>query len=336
MPPPVNAYQRSDVSNEFEDISDIISDVSPEEVPFQTGTGSPSVDNTFYQFDSDELDAADGTNARIDGDTFAGQVVTPPKRVGNHCQISSKEFIITRRARKINKSGQRDELARQTTRKGRELRRDMETILLSNQASLGDDGAVAPLLGGLPSWIVGDVDGRADRGAGGSDGGFAAGLTVAATDGTVRALSEQGLLDVVTAIFKVSKLKPMVLQLGAVAKGKFSTYMFGSSARIATQYQDQGSSPRGGVQVVGAVDTWVTDYAVMDVVPNLWQREEDGFFLNYETLDVGFFDPISTDAMAKVADTDDRMILVDYTLIPRNEKALGIYADIDETLPMVA
>lgn len=336
MAAPTNAYQRSDQSNTLEDVSNVITDVSPEEVPFQTACGSEMVEQTYYEWDLDELDAVNGSNAHIDGDTFAGEAITSPTRVGNHCQISRKDFIITRRARKVKKTGQRDELARQTVRKGRELRRDMETILMSNQASVTDNGSAAPKLGGLPAWIVGTSDGRADRGGSGADGGFSSGAISAATDGTDRAMDESGMLDVVRSVFQVSKLVPEALFLGPQAKSKFSQYMFSSSARVATQYQDQGASPRGGVKVVGAVDTWVTDFAVIDIVPDLWQREDDGFFLNFEVLNMGWFDPISTDAMAKTADTDDRMVLADYTLIVKNQKALGIFADIDETTAMVA
>lgn len=333
---PTDAYQRSDITNELEDISDVISDVSPEEVPFQTNAGSVMVDNTYYEFDSDVLPTAVNNNAHIDGDTFTADAITAPTRKGAHCQIARKDFVVTRRARKLNKTGQRDELARQTVRFGRALRRDIEMSVLANNASVADNGTVAPETGGLPTWIEGDSDGRADRGAGGSEGGFAATLTTAATDGTDRAMDESGMLDIVTNIFKVSKMAPEVLMLGPEAKAKFSRYMFSSSARIATPYQNQAQNPRGGVRVVGAVDSWVTDYAVLDVVPNLWQREDDGFFLNFDSIDMGWFDRISTNAMAKNSDSDSRMIVADYCLIPRNELTIGIFADIDETLAMVA
>ena len=182
---PTNAYQRTDVANELEDVSDIINDISPEEVPFQSNCSTISVENTKYEYDRDELDAASATNAHIDGDVFAGEAITAPSRLASHCQISRKDFIITRRARKMKKTGQRDEVARQVARKGRELKRDMESSLLANNAAVADNGSVAPETGGLPSWITGDSDGRSSRGATGAEGGYNSGtsLTAAATDG---------------------------------------------------------------------------------------------------------------------------------------------------------
>ena len=149
-------------------------------------------------------------------------------------------------------------------------------------------------------------------------------------------MSEAGILGVVDAIYKVSTEPPNAFMLGVDAKQKYSNYMFSSSARIATQYQDQGASPRGGVQVVGAVDVWVTNTAVMDVIPNRFMRSRDTLIYNTGWADCAAFDPMQTDAMAKTADTDDRMILVDHTLVVRNRAAFGTFADVDPTTAMVA
>ncbi len=340
MAAPANAYQRKDITHEAEDVRDIIYDVSPEETPFFTNAAQATADNTKHQWHEDTLDApADpgtgGGNSWVDGDQFAGQAITPPARLDNECQIQRKDFIVTRRARRLNKYGQRDELARQVVRKGRELKRDAETVLLYPQAKVADNGTLAPLLGGLPCWIA-DAQGagRADRGGTGTDptgdGSDAPG------DGTLRALSEAGLLGVIDAVYKVSSEAPNILMLSVDGKQRYSNYMFSSSARIATQYQDQGANPRGGVQAVGAVDTWVTNTAIVDVVPNRFQRDRDSFVYNNAWADVAYFDPMQTDAMAKTADTDDRMILHDMTLVVRNRATLGTFADIDTSTAMIA
>lgn len=348
MAAPANAYQRKDITHEAEDVRDIIYDVSPEETPFLTNSAQSTADNTKHQWHEDVLDApADPSsagggggsgngNAWVDGDQFAGQVVTPPTRLDNECQIQRKDFIVTRRARRLNKYGQRDELARQVVRKGRELKRDMEATLLYPQAKVADNGTAAPLLGGIFAYL-GNAEGagRTNRGATGADPTTTDGAN-APTDGTVRALSEAGVLGVIDAVYKVSTEAPNVFLLGVDAKQRFSNYMFSSSARIATQYQDQGATPRGGVQVVGAVDVWVTNTAVLDVVIDRFNRPRDTLIYNTDWCDCAYFDPMQTDAMAKVADTDDRMILSDHTLVIRNRRTAGTFADVDPSTAMVA
>lgn len=340
MAAPTNAHQRVDISQEAEDVRDVIYDVSPEETPGISNAPVGSCDNTTHAWLKDSLDDAVTTNAHIDGDVFAGDAITAPTKLNNECQIMRKDIIVTRRARKLAKYGPTDELARQVTRKGRELKRDAEATMWHNQAKVVDNGTVAPKWAGVPTWIAGTSDGRASRGATGADP-TGDGSDVK-TDGTARALDESILLGIITAIYKVSSEKPNVLLLDPDSKANFSQYMFGGSSRIATQYQDQGKTPRGGVRVVGAVDVWVTDFAVLDVVPDLFIPNRvattgyDAFIYNTGMLDVCYFDTMQTNAMAKTADTDDRMILMDATIVPRDPICLGTFADIDETTAMVA
>ncbi len=335
MAAPTNSYQRVAVSNTLEDYADVIYDVSPQEVPFITNSAQGTADNTTYDWTEDELDAANANNAHIDGDIFAAEAITPPTKLTNECEIARKDFRISRRARRVNKAGPDDEVARQVVRKGRELKRDIESSVLDNRAKVVDNGTVAPRTASLNAWIADmNTTGRTDRGATGADP--TGDGTDAATDGTVRALSESGLRGVLKGVYLDSQEAPDAIMFHPDAKERFSNYIFGADAGIATQYQDQGRSPRGGVQAVGAVDVWVTDFAVVDIVPDRFQRPTDGLVVNFDFCEIKYFDPISTDAMAKDSDTDSRMVLADWGLCVRNRATLGVFADIDVSTAMVA
>lgn len=330
---PSGAYLRVDITHEFEDIRDIIYDVSPEETPFFTAANQASADNTYHEWPIDQLDAADVTNKWHDGAQFAQGTITPPVMQGNRCQISRKDIMVTRRARRINKAGPRDELARQLTRKSRELKRDMESILLNNQSSLADDGTNQPTLGGFPAWLQTNTVFE----TGGADGGFSAGVVTLRTDaGTPLALAESQIKAIELSIWNNSGEEPNCLMMGGQQKQGWSAFQFGSTARIATPYQDHGANPRGGVTVVGAVDVYVGDFDVLDVVPNRFQRTRDVFIYNTEYTDVAYFDGIQTNAMGKRGDTEDRLVLADYTLVLRNERTAGMVADKDPAATVIA
>lgn len=330
-----NAYQRSDMPHEREDIMDIIFDVSRTDRPFMDNAGTGSTGNVYHEWVTDELDPVDTNNAFTDGEVYDPSVITAPKRMGNHCQISMKMFRITRRAQRTNKVGSNDETARQISRKGQELANDMESILTLNQSSVTDDGTVAPKLGGWPAWITTNVS----YGAGGSSGGFSNGNVTAYTPGTTRtAQTEKDLLTLVESTFRSSKEQLSLMMLCPELKTSFTGYMYSNqNARIAGQIQDRGTTVgMSQITVIGAVNAWMTDYGTLEIVPNIFMPTDYVGLINPNYNEVVYFDPISTDAMAKVADTNDRQVLADYTVAVTNEAAHALYADCDPTLEWTA
>lgn len=332
-------YDRYDLNttgdNVREDLTDVIYNISPTEVPFQANAGRGSASNTLKEWQIDELETPDGSNAAIDGADFGADSSDPASRVGVYMQISIKYINVSRRANIVNKAGRKSALAYQIAKKGKALRRDVETIALQNQATLAGDSSTASLTAGVPAWLKTNTF----RGATGTDPALSNTTygepTTAAGDGTQEALSETNLLGILKDCY-VQGGNPNMVMVGPTVKQNFSNYMFTANARIATQYQDQGANNRGGVSVVGAVDVYVSDFTVIDIVPNRFQRERDVFVLDTEYWEVTYLDGYKTETIAKIGDSERRHILVDWGVKSNNEAASGIVADVDETTPMVA
>lgn len=321
--------------NVRESLTDVIYNISPTEVPLQANAGRGATSNTLHEWQIDELAAADTSNAAIDGADFGTDSSDEAQRIGNFAQISIKYLAVSRRANIVNKAGRKSELAYQIAKKGKELRRDVEAITCLNQATLQGNSTTASLTAGLGAWLKTNTN----RGATGTDPALSSTTfgqpTTAAGDGTVRALSEATLLGILKDCY-VQGGNPNMIMVGPTVKQRFSNYMFTANARIATQYQDQGPTNRGGVSVVGAVDVYVSDYTVLDIVPNRFQRERDVWVLDTEYWEITYLDGYKTETIAKIGDAERRHILVDYGLSSLNEAASGVVADIDETTAMVA
>ncbi len=322
--------------NVREDLTDVIYNISPTEVPFQANIGRGSADQTLHEWQIDELAAVDLGNAAIDGADFGADASDPASRIGVYMQISIKYIAVSRRANIVNKAGRRSELSYQIAKRGKELRRDVEGISTNNQATLAGNSTTASLTAGLGAWIKTNTV----RGAGGTDpalsgGTFGQPTTAAGDSATPVALSETNMLQVLRECYTQGG-NPNMLMCGVTVKQRFSNYMFTSSARIATQRQDQGPVNRGGVSVVGAVDVYVSDFTVLDVVPNRFQRERDFWVLDSEYWELAYLDGYKTETIAKIGDAERRHILVDWGLASHNEAASGVVADVDETVPMVA
>lgn len=331
MTQPTNTHDQYDLVGQREDLSDMIYNISPTETPFMTYAARGRASNIFTEWQTDALAAASTSNAHIDGDDATGQVLSPTVRIGNYNQISRKTPIVSGRADIVDKAGRRRELAYQIAKLAKELKRDMEAILTNNQASLAGNSTTAGTLGGLPAWLTTNVD----RGATGTSGGFSGGIVAAAGDGTLRALSEATLRTNIKDIY-VQGGMPTCVMVSPGVKEKFSAYMFGTSARIATPYQDHGAKNMEPGNAIGAIDYYVSDFGVLEVVPNRFQRVRDVFVLDKDYWEVGYLRSFRTERLAKTGDSEKRLLLVDYTLCSKNEAASGVIADIDETLAMVA
>jgi len=342
MAQPANAFDRYDLATNGdtvrEDLSDVISNISPTETPFQSniGKGTASSDKPEWQIDS--LAAADEDNAHVDGDDFDGDALTDPTRLATYCQISRKDLAVTRRADKVNKAGMKSTMAYMIAKAGKELKRDVEARLTCNQIPVQGDFNTASETGGADVWLTSNTS----NGALGSNPTLSGGIpNAAATPGTEQALSEADILTVIRSCYDNGG-NPTIIMMIPEVKQAFSAYMFGSSARIATQYQDQGASPRGGLTVVGAVDVYVSDFGVLEVVPNRFittyalGANSSVFFIDPEYWEVAYLDGYMTERIAKSGDSNKRMLLVDYALCCKNEAASGVIRAINNDAAMVS
>ena len=356
---PAQALDRTGIGNKArEDLMDIIYNIAPTERPFHMKIGRNSADQDAHEWVTDTLAAARSDNKHVDGDDFVaegdsggGQVgsgfvgvaITAGDRIGNHCQISRKDIVVTRRANRVRKAGRKDELGYQIAKAGRELQRDCEAAVLSNNNAVQGSTTVAGQTAAYNSWMRANSSRR--TGDGGTDGADPAALVngfptgAAATDSsTQRALSETDLLDVIGEVY-IAGGDPDCIMMHPTVKQKWSQYMFApdntNAGRIATQYQDQGKNPMSGATALGAVDMYVSDFGVLSVIPNRFQRSRDVPVFESGMWEISYLDPYQQFDIAKSGDTEKRVLLVDFCLQANNSLSSGIVADVDPALAMV-
>lgn len=338
-----NTHDRYDLAatgdNVREDLADVIKNISPTERPFMSNIGRRNAKSNYVEWLGDALASAT-SNKQIDGDEFSGTALNAAERFGNYCQISWKTMVVSRRAEQLTKAGRKSEMAYQMAKLGKELSRDIEYILTSgvgHQRSAVGNSTSAPTTANLTNWIITN-DSRASGGTtavlSGSTYGTPTG--VAADSTTTRAVSEATLLGLVADCYTAGG-DPTMLMVSPGIKQKITGYLFSSTAaRVATQYQDQGKSARGGASVLGAIDVWVTDFGTLDLVPNRFQRDRDVFVLDPGTFEVGYIDDMKVVDIAQTHDAKRKAILSDYTLICTAEKANAIFADAKVATAMTA
>lgn len=126
-----------------EDISDIITNISPTKTPFQAQIGTEGVHQIHYQWQEDSLIAA-GANAQVEGAAAPSAVMNATVLRDNYTQIFSKTAQVSGTANVTKSYGRDKELAYQLSLRSAELKRDLEYALVGvNQTFTAGSDSVA-------------------------------------------------------------------------------------------------------------------------------------------------------------------------------------------------
>lgn len=264
------------------------------------------------EWQTDTLAAA-SNNAAVEGDDAPQDSVSSTTRVNNRTQISTKDARVTGTGRSVDTAGRGDELEYQLLKRGRELKRDMETVLLSNKAKTAGDDTTARELAGVPSWIATNTNAASDGSDPTGDG------TDARSNGTQRKFTENQLKSVLKDTYDEGGM-PDILMVGPFNRQIVSSF---SEGRTNMQKAED--------EVLHATfDVYASDFGELRIIPNRFQRGRDALVLQQDMWAVAYLpgrDMVTFD-IAKTGDSDARQILSEYSLEARQEAANGIIADI--------
>ena len=112
-----------------EDVSDIITNISPTKTPFQTMVGTEGIHNILHQWQEDSLIAA-GSNAQVEGAAAPSAVQNATVMRDNTTQIFSKTASVSGTADVVDTYGRDKETAYQLGLRSAELKRDLEYAMV--------------------------------------------------------------------------------------------------------------------------------------------------------------------------------------------------------------
>jgi len=324
-----------------EDVMDQIWLLQYEQLPFSDIIGRGTHSNRKAEFVVDELAAASTSNAAVEGADVTQNNTKIPARLGNYTQIAVKGVRISDTAESADSVGGAGSMSRQIQLRQKELRQDVESQMMSEQASVAGDAAT---IAGISAGFGAQVKTNISLGATGVAGGFntTTGLFVSPTPGTKRALSEKIVRDILQQIYigggKTTKLmgRPQVIRL-------MSEYLFTGTARVATltSQKNQGSSP-DAMTAYGSVNVFVTDFGqTVELRDNPFQPTEAAaqsalYFLDPQYIQQSLMRGYQVEPLAKNGLADNKMMSVQYSLKVLQEKNQGCIYAIDEALAMVA
>ena len=309
-----------------EDLSNIIYNISPMATPAFSSMGRGTCDNTLFEWQTDELASA-AQNVQLEGDVPDALAVSETVRLGNYTNISFKTVATTGTAEAVDFAGRRSSQAYQMAKRAKEIKRDMELMVCSNnlkvagnattgrksagiQAYLGwKTAGTSNLINGGASPVVGIVNKSSSVGADGSSIGTATTPTVTLT---------MAMINLCVQRCYESGGAPDTMFCKPDLKVKLSALAGASIAELRTQTKGDKQA-----HAVNAVDVIVTDFGTFKFVPNRFCEDNIVYVMDWDYWSINYLRPFQTVNLAKTGDNVKQMMLAEWGLEAKNGRSSG-------------
>ena len=295
-----------------EDLEDKIWDLFADENWALSNLPRVPASGTFHEWETDVLVAA--TNIpQIEGDDASFTTVAAPTRQGNYCQITKKMFLVSGTLEAVKKAGRAREAARQTVKQMRELKNDMEYIIVRNSASSAGGSGTARATGGMESWISTNEE-LATTTSSATTAGFASGVVTAPTDGTT------------TGAFTEATFK-QALADSWTKGGNASMILTGTSQKSAIDGFAGIAAPRTMMNagskntIIGAADVYKSSFGTHTIVLHRHVRSTVVLCIDPDYWALAFLRNPFMEQLAKTGDGTKYEMIAEWALVCRNEKA---------------
>jgi hypothetical protein len=326
MAVPANTRETYGAIGIREDLSNIIYNISPMDTPFLSGCGRGSADNTTFEWQTDELKTV-AMNTQIEGNDYASTAATEPRRLTNYTQISATQVQSSGTAEAVDFAGRKSTQAYQLAKRAKEMKRDMEYMLLQGTVKVLGSSGTARETAAFSTWVGTNSAGTsnvvaASTGLGITNSGastYPDGTTNSATGGASTTTTIALINNVAERIWNLGGTPDTILCNGTV-KGTISSSTVGGAV-VAAPRKDIGS--KDNITAVNAVDVLVTDFGTFKVVPDRHIPATNVDFVDFDLWSVDYLRPFRTETLAKSGDSVKQLLIAEYGLRSKNGNGSG-------------
>jgi len=304
-----NAFHSFQATGNYEDLTDLIENIDPEETPLydSMGQGYP-LNGVFHEWQTDNLASTNTDNAQLEGETFTPAALTPTKRYGNYAVISLKQFRVTDIQEKVAKAGRGSEMDYQTAKAMAEIKRDFEAMLChyGTAASAGAGSTTVPRrMSNVYFWTINTT---AHTGV----SGLASSVNPATTL-TGNAIDEAAFNDIIQNIWADGGRPNAVYVNGTLKRG----------------ISDWGTSTsrvwKGATTITNRVDVYDGDFTTLELKKERHIFSSIGLILQEDMWKKTMLEPIGSVDIARTGLAANKMIRQTWTIEARNPTASGLF-----------
>ena len=314
MTQPTNTFDTYDSNALKEDVSKVIYNVDPSDVPLLSSIPKTSATNTLHQWQTDTLRAGVSTNKNVEGDVTVAEARTSVARIHNFTQIFKNAVTISGTDQSVTNIGYGAQMAHEIIKVGKEQKTDMESSIFANLPFAAGNSTTARQMGGLTSYIKTNVTNIGGSG-GANPTGSIPGAT-ARTNGT-------------QTVFNQTKFDTCMQQIWDAGGTPDTVYLTSAQMQRALAFvgnnNERATAQNGKVSQLLSI--YMTPWGSVTFTPSRHQDARSVFILQTDMLSLASLRPMKSEELAKNGDNVTRQCLTEATLVVRNEKSLGLIAD---------
>ena len=314
MAQPTNTFDTYDSAALKEDVSSVIYNVDPSEVPLLSSIPKTSATNTLHQWQTDTLRAGVSTNKNIEGDATTAEARTSVARIHNFTQIFKNAVTISGTDQSVTNIGYGEQMAHEIIKVGKEQKTDIESSIFANLAFAAGNATTARVMGGLTAYIKTNVTNIT-----GGGGANPTGTVPGATPRTNGALT----------VFNQAKFDACMQSVWTAGGTPDTVYLTSGQMQRALSFvgnnNERATAQNGKVSQLLSI--YMTPWGSVTFTPSRHQESRSVFIVQTDMLALASLRPIKTEELAKNGDNVTRQCLTEATLVVRNEKSLGLVAD---------
>lgn len=296
-----------------EDISDIITNISPTKTPFQALLKTERVSNVLFQWQEDSL-ASVAANAQAEGFDATDATLTPTTIRQNYTQILAKTVRVSATADVVSTYGRAKETAYQLSKAAAELKRDLEHNLLGleTNATAGTTSTTGPAASARKFGSVWGQDAQSNALI-----NSAVVVTIDSDTGTAGnqagPITETAILDANQKLYNEGSEASIIMVKPA------DSVLIANFAKAAGRYRTfDNPSDR---TLVNVVDLYVSPFGEQKVVINRWIKSTEALVYDPSNWTLAVLRPWTRELLAKTGDSDRHLMVGEYGLKHKNYKA---------------
>ena len=280
-----------DAVGNMDDLSDVITNIKPSTSTTYSMFGKTKATATFHEWLEDEDPNVGNSNKKIEGFTYSTAEGTARVRLGNYTQIMSEGVEVTETQQTVDKKGVKDEMSHQLAKKLKQIAKDCNKAILTQDSRIAGDRTTARQMGGIPYWITTNV--LTDGGAGDRD------------------LTTKLLGDAQEAAYAYSNGEADTVLLSPAQKRRVNAWTNG-----ATKYMDEGAT-----KLASKISVYESEFGIVKFVVERDLADSVVYLIDPSLWKSAYLRPFAKHPLPKIADKLQEVVVGEWTLEAKAEYA---------------